>query len=70
MTPSVTLIGIVTLPVLVLTKCYPKLPVWGATYVRITVNAGDADKKRGRRLGNADALQTELVATLIRITFH
>ena len=47
MTPSVSLIGIVNLEALVTTKCYPKLPVWWATYVRKTVNAssvaGDAD---------------------------
>ena len=64
MTPSVALIGIVNLQALVSTKCYLKLPVWWATYVRKTVNASsvgcDADPNSlmivENSLGNAVAL--------------
>ena len=78
MTPSVSLIGIVNLQVLVSTKCYPKLPVWWATYVRKTVNAssiaGYEDQNSlmivENSSGYAVVLQTELVATLVRITLH
>ena len=48
MTPSVSLIGIVNLQVLVSTKCYPKLPVWWATYVRKTVNASKLNSRLRR----------------------
>ena len=64
MTPSVALIGIVNLQALVSTKCYTKLILWWATYVRKTVNAssvaGDADPNSlmivENSLGNAVAL--------------